>query len=195
MHNASTLHAGKEVLVQNMKSRINLLETYAITHQGQEDEINTLQKHVKELKGETGRKHELINQLKTRIASLENEIKAGKLKPTSTLGIQALSTLQAHLKNTKQKTKDMEGYLARYSAREKQFIHVLEKVIEAFTHKSASEREKLILSEGSGDVDPDIVQEMAQKISVQVTLTNTSTLKWIGTKSWRSLKGQQKGIL
>lgn len=73
---ATSLYNGKDVLVENMRTRINLLESYAVTHQSQEEEIEKLSKQLKDSRIEVSRRFELTKQLKLKIDELEQVIKA-----------------------------------------------------------------------------------------------------------------------
>lgn len=93
-----------------------------------------------------------------------------------------------HLKNTKEKMSHMEVYLNTYCSRESQYIKVFERLIEKYRKKNELQitASDFAVVNGSSskyqDIDVIDVEEMAQKISMQVFYVNIlfSTLIWTG---------------
>ena len=162
---SSTIQAGKDVTVQNMKSRLELLESYALTNETHEETLNNVQKELKIAKSEINRKTELIKHWKVKSESLEKEILDLKNNQPS-IDPKALQTLQQHLKNTKEKAKEMEIHLERFERREKQYIRVLQRTVSHLENRPRTDP----LIPLASDIDIKQVESMAQEISKQVLL-------------------------
>jgi chromosome segregation ATPase len=170
LRETKVLYNGKESQIDNLKTRIELLQTYAITHQNQEEEINLLHKQLKTSKLETLRKLKVNKQLKFKIIQLEKEVDTTKKEDiTRSIGISKNSfiILQTHLKNTKEKIKEMEAHLNRYNSRELQFISAIEKML---THILTKNQDFNNYSSKDSNISQIKIEEMAQKISKQVSL-------------------------
>lgn len=96
---------------------------------------------------------------------MTQEIDEIKAIPNQSFDPKTMIALQVHLKNTKERLKEMESYLNRYAAREKQFISLLERITGHLESRAASSSPTFNVE--GGNLDQKLVEEMAQKISIQ----------------------------
>ncbi|KAH6593830.1 hypothetical protein BASA50_007056 [Batrachochytrium salamandrivorans] len=96
--------------------------------------VDGVHDEVKACRLEISKKLILIRQWKTKANSLEKEMSTLKSATQNLIDPKMCEALQSHLKLTRQRVKDAETYVSRYTVREQQFIEAV-KQLTMFIHQ------------------------------------------------------------
>ncbi|KAJ1341981.1 hypothetical protein BSLG_003481 [Batrachochytrium salamandrivorans] len=124
----------KDAIIKDLKTKLGVATQNGNTEIMGQSTVDGVHDEVKACRLEISKKLILIRQWKTKANSLEKEMSTLKSATQNLIDPKMCEALQSHLKLTRQRVKDAETYVSRYTVREQQFIEAV-KQLTMFIHQ------------------------------------------------------------
>ncbi|KAH9272334.1 hypothetical protein BASA83_005427 [Batrachochytrium salamandrivorans] len=132
LYSAVQIH--KDAIIKDLKTKLGVATQNGNTEIMGQSTVDGVHDEVKACRLEISKKLILIRQWKTKANSLEKEMSTLKSATQNLIDPKMCEALQSHLKLTRQRVKDAEAYVSRYTVREQQFIEAV-KQLTMFIHQ------------------------------------------------------------
>ncbi|KAI8927129.1 hypothetical protein BC831DRAFT_549337 [Entophlyctis helioformis] len=130
--NASTLLHHKEATIKDLKTKLEAAQSTAKSVNppaASEAAVEGVQVAVKAVRMDLARKTALSKHWRAKVEALEKELVTLKSATQSLIDPKMLATIQGHLKATRRRAKETESFVARYSARDAQYMSAIERFV------------------------------------------------------------------